>query len=543
MTRKAKKIETEAPKDKEVKVEKLVFTMTEEQTQVLANVMSIQSKSKNEEQMRQYIRSRVSNIKGATLTEKDGNMYVTKGNADVYPVQVGHTDTVHDIIDEYVLYRRNDVLFAIDGKTFRRTGIGGDDKVGVYIALRMLEELDNIKAFFPCEEEIGLVGTSRCDISFFDDAALILQCDRKGNADFVDEIGGTILYDKPFKAKIKETVIKHGYSFKTGGPTDVKALITKGVEVAVANMSCGYYDPHSANEYVNCTDIENTFQLCKSLHTQFGHEKQIVERPKYVAPVYSKPDYGSWNWDKDPYGTASRGNCGYGYGYGYGRMGYGRDANSPSYASTIWSKSLGMYVTKEKWCSKCQTKTAKFFDFSDDVVGHYCPTCHGFIHPRTLIREQLLKDEWEILESAIEASDEREQDDKIDPVTFKPKQSGHPKKYTLPTITSWVNKHKADFRNLEPKAHAIFKKEVPNLESYNKKALGTLSTVHKKVYADKGHGTLNRGRNILANHCYSMRYPVYLFAILIERLQYEWATQNGYSIVERVGLVRNEGVK
>jgi putative aminopeptidase FrvX len=47
------------------------------------------------------------------------------------------------------------------------TGIGGDDKCGVYACLELLKELPNLKAAFFVSEETGCHGSKKADPNFF----------------------------------------------------------------------------------------------------------------------------------------------------------------------------------------------------------------------------------------------------------------------------------------------------------------------------------------------------------------------------------------
>ena len=100
-----------------------------------------------------------------------GNLYAIKGESESYPCVAAHTDTVNAIEKDYKLLQDDDVLFAVDSN-YNRLGVGGDDKVGVYIALEMLRKLDYCKAAFFVEEEIGCVGSKKADMSFFKDVTI-----------------------------------------------------------------------------------------------------------------------------------------------------------------------------------------------------------------------------------------------------------------------------------------------------------------------------------------------------------------------------------
>ena len=86
-----------------------------------------------------------------------GNLYVTKGISEYYPLVLAHTDSVHDIKEmvvkeEYLPNSQGDKKLALKAYTKDGnlpTGIGGDDKAGVFICLQLLERFNVIKGFFP----------------------------------------------------------------------------------------------------------------------------------------------------------------------------------------------------------------------------------------------------------------------------------------------------------------------------------------------------------------------------------------------------------
>src|SRR4030095_13029915 len=130
---------------------------------------------------------------GAQVEVKDGNVYATKGRADLYPCIVAHTDTVHRIVpdDEYHLAydgAHDELWFAYNPKTRCFTGVGGDDKVGVFVALDMLRTHKVVKAAFFRDEENGCQGARHGDLDFFVDCAFVLECDRRGSRAFVDTL-------------------------------------------------------------------------------------------------------------------------------------------------------------------------------------------------------------------------------------------------------------------------------------------------------------------------------------------------------------------
>ena len=251
----------------------------------LKEVLKIQAESRNQWRTFAYC-VRKAKALGAKV-EKDlfGNLYITKGESDVYPCVVAHMDTVHDIVEDLQMLDCGHKITGFNSITMTQTGIGGDDKVGIFIALECLALFDNIKVAFFVDEEIGCQGSYEADVKWFSDCSFVLQCDRKGNDDFVTNAGGIPLSSKSFQDDVCQILMEFGYKFSNGMMTDVMALKEIGVECCVANMSCGYYNPHCRNEYVDVRDVENCLDMVKQIIITCG---SIIYPHKYVKPAYSR---------------------------------------------------------------------------------------------------------------------------------------------------------------------------------------------------------------------------------------------------------------
>lgn len=223
-----------------------------------------------------------------------GNIFVTKTTIDFdelvgdlisrkYPCVVSHIDTVHEIYGAGIVpVQIGDKVTGINPETMEQTGIGGDDKCGIYAALKCLEYLPNCKAAFFVDEETGCDGSIKADVSFFNNCRFILQADRRGNSDFVNDINGPIS-SKKFQADILPIIQKYGYSFCSGMMTDVEALSDNGVGISCANISAGYYNPHMDCEYISLNDLDQVVNLildiCISLEDSYPFE--FSERMDY----------------------------------------------------------------------------------------------------------------------------------------------------------------------------------------------------------------------------------------------------------------------
>tara|TARA_B100000287_G_C20658650_1_gene789399 strand:+ start:896 stop:1984 length:1089 start_codon:yes stop_codon:yes gene_type:complete len=308
-----------------------------EQELLLREVLSTQATSYEYQETAEYLVYKAFDL-GADDVDIDehDNIYITKGKADAYPCVVAHTDTVHDLYKDYKIHKikakGKDVFLAYDHDTMKQVGTGGDDKVGLWVCLEMLKMFDNIKIAFFSQEEIGCVGSSQARKSFFDDVGYVFECDRKGNSDFVQTSSGVKMFGDEFKKLIKPTLESHGYSITDGGLTDVHE-IAQIANICCANMSCGYYQPHTKQEYVIIDDAINTRNLVEALIRSLGetrHEHQAEDNYSY---------YGGWGH--------------------YNYTGYGFKASS-SYKPT---KKKSVKINSSGGCDVCGSLTTDGCDF------------------------------------------------------------------------------------------------------------------------------------------------------------------------------------
>lgn len=256
---------------------------------LLEEILNIQSYTHKTDRMTNYIASKCVEM-GCYVYEDNGNLYVTKGDAENYPCIVAHTDTVHDIIRGYKVIMDDNIAMAYDVINNKPTGIGGDDKVGIYIALQCLTDLPYCKAAFFRDEEIGCEGSYLADLDFFNDCRFVLQCDRKGNSDFINNIMGVELYGKSFRKAISPILKKYGYRERDGGMTDVYQLKENGLGIAVANMSCGYYNPHTDGEIVNFEDVRNCLSMVKDIMRIKNTFKHTDKKNRWEPSSWWKKD-------------------------------------------------------------------------------------------------------------------------------------------------------------------------------------------------------------------------------------------------------------
>ena len=219
------------------------------------------------------------NLNGEFIIEEDthGNIYITKGKADLYPCIVSHLDQVHKFADNKKIIKNDDYLIALNGA--KQIGTGGDDLVGVFICLELLQSIDIIKIAFFVQEEIGCIGSNACDLDFFEDCMFIGQADRKGNSDFINFSNGVKLFDEEFSTFIAPILLKYNYKEEYGIATDAGALSKRGVNIACFNISSGYYNAHTNTEYVCISEVDTCYNvICNIIEN--ADKKFTYIRPK-----------------------------------------------------------------------------------------------------------------------------------------------------------------------------------------------------------------------------------------------------------------------
>jgi len=270
----------------------------------LKQTLSVQTFSGAEWRMFAFIVRECKRLNAEVKQDKQGNLYITKGQAQKFPCIVAHMDSVHKIGADLSIIEAGGLLTGFNCATMQQSGIGGDDKVGVYIALKCLEKYDNIKLAFFVDEERGCIGSAGAEMSFFDDCFYVLQADRRGNSDFITNASGVKLCSRKFKKAVKPLLDARGYSFADGMMTDVMQLKENGLKVSCANISCGYYRPHSENEYVNIKDVETCLSLFEAIIETLREVYEHTYTPREYAPSYN-PSYYSQGWRARDYSSES----------------------------------------------------------------------------------------------------------------------------------------------------------------------------------------------------------------------------------------------
>jgi hypothetical protein len=263
--------------------------------ELLKQLYEIYSPSGGEKKLKRFIKHWVKeNIQDAVIRtdNNDGNIYITRGDSESYPCVVAHLDQVQkNHSADFVAVETDDIIFGYSPTNRRREGLGADDKNGIWVALQCLKEFDILKVAFFVGEEIGCVGSGRCDLLWFRDCQYIIEPDRRGSSDLITDICGSICSDD-FKEYIP--MEEFGYSETSGMMTDVLELSERGVGLSCINLSCGYYEPHTDNEFTVKEDLINCLGLVKAVINNcgcwtFDHKYKYAYASRYRS--YGGYDY------------------------------------------------------------------------------------------------------------------------------------------------------------------------------------------------------------------------------------------------------------
>ena len=267
--------------------------------ELLKQLYAIHSPSFHEWQMIQFVRSWIAEHVPEAEVRMDewGNLYIKKdlnGNEKGFPTLVCHLDQVQDVHSEdFCVKEENGTLYGWSEANQQREGLGADDKNGIWICLRCLEECPRLKVFMAVGEEKGCIGSNRADMSFFADSLYVLEPDCKGGEEIHTNLKGIPCASPDFEQALFQFIIHNAkFIISPGKGSDIFALTLSGIGVSCANIPCGYHLPHKDDEYTVIAELEHSLAYIRHFatteHHRFPHvyktdtQKMIEEQKKYI---------------------------------------------------------------------------------------------------------------------------------------------------------------------------------------------------------------------------------------------------------------------
>jgi tripeptide aminopeptidase len=270
-----------------------------ERLQLLKDVLSVPTCTYKEDKMVEFLKNYLTEKNYDFFVDRHKNVYVTKTSPEFegqpFPCVVAHTDTVHwgmkpiNVLEEMKMDFQHQKKLALKGydDDGEPSGIGGDDKAGVFGCLVCLEDLPHVKVALFVSEETGCHGSKKADEEFFSNVGYTIQFDGPENYMITEVCHGVRLFDRESEFfNVIDSVFKEKmeyYEYKIHPYTDV-AMLKMKFDFACVNISIGYYNYHTPHEYVVLDDVERGIDVCKTIIERLGNTKQqcVYERPTYA---------------------------------------------------------------------------------------------------------------------------------------------------------------------------------------------------------------------------------------------------------------------
>jgi len=188
------------------------------------------------------------------------------GNGYVYAagkipiLLVAHMDTVHERIPKNLVYRDHYLTCP--------EGIGGDDRCGIYMILEITRKL-NCHVLFTEDEEHGCIGAGLFRSSSIAKALAgtldyIIELDRRGKTD-------AVFYECGNRDFINYITANTYFTEQYGSFSDI-CVIAPALNASAVNFSCGYFNEHSKQEYIDLKQMNKNISEVKRLIKHHGND-------------------------------------------------------------------------------------------------------------------------------------------------------------------------------------------------------------------------------------------------------------------------------
>jgi putative aminopeptidase FrvX len=242
--------------------------MTQSEYKLLLEVLSIETHSKEEGAMIEFLLGFFAKNDIKAWKDEMGNVYAEKGEVGAYqkyPLVVAHTDTVHRIHGNKIIPKKlllpnyaGELKPALKGfdQDENPVGLGADCKVGIALCLILFLRQSILKGFFPVQEEIGARGAEKVDVAFLQNVGYAIEFDSPANTSSIT-LGNQLMYNpedekglgKIWTALLLEFSEKRETEFtlEQHSYTDIVKLRP---HFTCCNVPVGYYLYHTTSEYL-----------------------------------------------------------------------------------------------------------------------------------------------------------------------------------------------------------------------------------------------------------------------------------------------------
>ena len=207
---------------------------------------------------------------GYTVQKQKGFLYA----AGTLPVLlVAHLDTVHYDPPETICYSTDGTIMMSP------QGIGGDDRAGVYMILRLIQDLHCHVLFCEAEETGGHGAKAFVQSGIAPKVNYIVEFDRMGSNDAV--------YYNCKNEQFEHHICSFGFQTAFGSFSDI-SILAPHLNLAAVNLSTGYYHAHQLGEYVRLDKVEKLISRVEKLLQTKTERFPYASKP--MARKLNEPD-------------------------------------------------------------------------------------------------------------------------------------------------------------------------------------------------------------------------------------------------------------
>ena len=223
----------------------------------------------SQERLKQALEAEL--IASTYAVQKQKGFLYAEGTVPV--LLAAHLDTVHHALPETICY-------SADGTVMMSPqGIGGDDRAGVYMILRLIQSVHCHVLFCEDEETGGHGAQAFVKSGIKPDVNYIVELDRMGSNDAV--------FYQCRNRQFEQYINSFGFQTAFGSFSDI-SILAPHLNLAAVNLSTGYYHAHQPGEYVRLDKVEELIdRVEKLLQTE---AERFSYAPKPAARKLNEPD-------------------------------------------------------------------------------------------------------------------------------------------------------------------------------------------------------------------------------------------------------------
>jgi len=243
----------------------------------------------------QIFRLEQSELKAALVEELKASGYRPQNKkgflyapGEVPVMLVAHMDTVHRQLV-------NRICYSTDGMVMMSPeGIGSDDRAGIYMILRVIQQAKCHVLFCEDEETGGQGARKFTQRNICPDINYIIEMDRRGSNDAV--------FYGCCNREFTDYICSFGFEEAMGSFSDI-SVIAPHLEVAAVNISAGYYQEHRLNEYVRLDQMERNAERILEIVRTDTERFDYVGRSSSYNRYFGMEEMTLWNMGRDDRGA------------------------------------------------------------------------------------------------------------------------------------------------------------------------------------------------------------------------------------------------